>query len=325
MESPSITRFQVLVTHNHIHSSAVEFLKDNHCDVYFSPPYLDSASLAQKVKELNIDAIMVRQGQINADVINASSRLKVIVKHGVGVDNIDLRAAQSKNIPVLRSIGSNAVAVAEHTIALTLSLIKHIVPLNQSIKEGEWLKPSFMGEDITQKTIGLIGLGSIGIHVARMAQALNMQIIVFDPHALPHEHPRLKFVEELNDLLKTVDVVSLHCPLTPETRHLIDADQLSLMKPSSYLINTARGGLVNEAALFMALKEQKISGAALDSFELEPPSSDNPLWSIPNLIATPHIAGTTEDSAIQMANMAAQHIVSILQGKSPEQKSLCYP
>lgn len=322
---PETPRFQVLVTHTTIHPSAVALLEENQCDVHFSPPYTPSDELAEKVKALNIDAIMVRQGQINADVIAASSKLKVLAKHGVGVDNVDLVTAQQLGIPVLRSIGSNALAVAEHTIALTLSLIKRIVPLDHSIKTGQWLKPGFIGVDYNQKTIGLIGLGSIGTFVAQQAHALGMKVMAYDPFATASSHPDIYFANELSTLLKEADIVSLHCPLTPQTKHLIGAEQLALMKKTAYLINTARGGLIDEAALCHALENQELAGAALDSFELEPPCADNPLWSAPNLIATPHIAGVTSDSAIQMATIAAQHIISVLHGNDPDPKSICLP
>lgn len=322
---PESPRFQVLVTHTTIHPSAVALLQENQCDVHFSPPYTPSDELATKVKALNIDAIMVRQGQINAEVIAASDQLKVLAKHGVGVDNVDLIAAQQLGIPVLRSIGSNALAVAEHTIALTLSLIKNIVPLDQSIKAGKWLKPGFIGVDYNKKTIGLIGLGSIGHLVAQQAHALGMKVIAYDPFTLANAHPTIHFEADVNTLLKNADIVSLHCPLTPQTKHIISAEQLALMKKTAYLINTARGGLIDEAALCLALENNDIAGAALDSFELEPPNADNPLWSAPNLIATPHIAGVTTDSAIQMATIAAKHIISVLHGNAPDEKSICLP
>lgn len=317
------SRFQVLVTHNEIHPSAVEFLRENLCDVHFSPPYTSSQELAKKAKQLEIDAIMVRQGQINAEVIGASNKLKVIVKHGVGVDNIDLAAAQHFKIPVLRSIGSNALAVAEHTIALTLCLIKRILPLDKSIKTGRWLKPGFIGSDYKDKTIGLVGLGSIATLVAEQAKALGMNVLAYDPHTEKPQHKEIVFVDDLKTLLINADIVSLHCPLTPDTKHLINTETLALMKETAYLINTARGGLINENALLASLTSNQIAGAALDSFESEPPSVDNPLWNAPNLIVTPHIAGVTENSAIQMANLAAKHIVSILNGNEPDIKSIC--
>ncbi|MCQ9616042.1 hydroxyacid dehydrogenase [Paenalcaligenes niemegkensis] len=321
---PSYTRrFRVLVTHHQIAPSAIAILNDNDCDVIFSPPYAAPEAVAAKAAELQIDAIMVRQGYINDLVIAASSNLKVIVKHGVGVDNIDIAAATVRNIPVLRSLGSNARSVAEHSISLTLALIKRIQPLDQAVKAGQWPKPSFIGQDIQGSLIGLIGFGAIGQETAKLALALGMKVLIYDPHANQNrEITGLEFTENLDLLLKNVDVVSIHCPLNNETHHLLNAEKLALMKPSAVLVNTARGGVIDEAALVNALQNQQIAGAALDSFDVEPPAPEHSLWSCPNLIATPHIAGVTVGSAICMAETAARHIVSVLKGNPAHKPSL---
>lgn len=268
---------------------------------------------------------MVRQGKINAEVINASPSLKVIVKHGVGVDNVDIVAAASRNIPVLRSMGSNSLAVAEHTLALTLALLKKLPTLDMSIKTGHWPKPSFIGRDIADSIMGLIGFGSIGRETGRLAQALGMKIIVFDPMAAETiEQSGFTMAKDLTSLIRQSDIISLHCPLTNDTRHMIDANRLAQMKVDALLINTARGGLIDEAALYQALHEGQIAGAALDSFNIEPPATDSPLWSLNNLIVTPHIAGVTNASATQMAETAAHHIISVLDGNPPDPRSIAY-
>lgn len=315
---------KILVTHDQIASSAIELLNANDIDVYFSPPYTPSNEVAARCATLGVDAIMVRQGKINAEVINASPALKVIVKHGVGVDNVDIAAATARDVPVLRSMGSNALAVAEHTITLALTLLKQIAPLDRAIKNGDWPKPIFIGRDIAGSVIGLVGFGAIGRETGRLAKALGMRVLVLDPMT-PADAVRQSGFEvaaNLDEMLASADIVSLHCPLTNETRNLIDAKRLSQMKPDALLVNTARGGIIDEAALLEALREKRIGGAALDSFSVEPPPTESPLWSLDNLIVTPHVAGVTKGSAIQMAEIAARHIISVLDGNPPDQHSI---
>ncbi|MGH6861002.1 MAG: hydroxyacid dehydrogenase [Phyllobacterium sp.] len=316
---------KVLVTHDRIAPSAIDLLNANDIDVYFSPPYTPSDEVAARCAKLGVDAIMVRQGKINAAVINASPALKVIVKHGVGVDNVDIEAATARDVPVLRSMGSNALAVAEHTIALVLTLLKQIARLDRATKDGEWLKSGFIGRDIAGSVIGLVGFGSIGRETSRLAKALGMQVLVFDPMA-PDAARQFGFAlaDSLDELLAEADIVSLHCPLTTETRNLIDARRLAQMKPDALLVNTARGGIIDEAALFDALREERIGGAALDSFGVEPPAANSPLWSLNNLIVTPHVAGVTKGSAIQMAETAARHIIAVLDGNPPDSRSIAH-
>jgi D-3-phosphoglycerate dehydrogenase / 2-oxoglutarate reductase len=318
---------RILVTHNSIAPSAVELLNRHDVDVFFSPPYDAPEIVAARARDLAVDAIMVRQGKVNDLVIGASPKLKVIVKHGVGIDNIDVASAARRGIPVLRSLGSNSLAVAEHTIALALTLLKEVTWLDPAVKRGEWPKPTFIGRDIAGSVIGLIGFGAIGRETARLAEALGMEVTVHDPMAAPGAieaagHTR---ADRLDDLLAAADIVSLHCPLTQATRHLIDGPRLARMKPTAFLVNTARGGIVDEAALAEALAERRIAGAALDSFASEPPAADSPLWGLPNLVATPHIGGVTNGSARAMAEIAARHIIDVLDGKAPDAASLSSP
>jgi D-3-phosphoglycerate dehydrogenase len=313
---------RILVTHNTIAPSAVALLNANDIDVYFSPPYAASEDVAARCAELAVDAIMVRQGQINAEVINASPKLKVIVKHGVGVDNIDIAAAQARGVPVLRSMGSNALAVAEHSITLAVALLKQLPMLDKAIKSGAWPKPSFIGRDIAGSVIGLVGFGAIGRETGRLAAALGMTVLVFDPVAAPGAADCRYEPVTLDDLITRSDIVSLHCPLTNETRHLINADRLARMKPDAILINTARGGIVDEAALLDALSRKQIAAAGIDSFSVEPPPADSLLWGLDNLLVTSHVAGVTKGSAIQMAETAARHIISVLDGAPADERSL---
>ncbi|RYE35565.1 MAG: hydroxyacid dehydrogenase [Hyphomicrobiales bacterium] len=314
---------RVLVTHDRLAENAIELLNAHDVDVFFSPAYAPSDLVAARAAELQVDALIVRQGRVDEAIIAASPRLKVIAKHGVGVDNIDLQAAASRDIPVIRAMGSNSRAVAEHTIALALTLLKDIPRLDVAVKAGTWPKPTFIGRDIEGTVIGLVGFGSIGQHVARMAQGLGMTVLLHDPHAraaIAQFGPDRE--RDLDSLVAEADIVSLHCPLTNATRDLLNERRFGLMKQNALVVNTARGGLINEAAICAALLEGRIAGAALDSFAVEPPAADSPLWALPNLIATPHIAGVTAGSAKTMAEIAARHVIAVLDGEEPDAASL---
>ncbi|MDR0441059.1 MAG: hydroxyacid dehydrogenase [Candidatus Accumulibacter sp.] len=314
---------RVLVTHERLADEAVRMLNDNDVDVLFSPPYTPSDELAEKLARWQVDALIVRQGKITAPVIAASRKLRVIAKHGVGVDNVDLKAAAERSIPVVRAAGSNARAVAEMAIALAVALLKELPHLDASIKNGQWLKPTFVGRDIRDAVLGLVGFGSIGQEAAQMARALGFRIVAHDPHG---REAILSFdaaVERsFEELLAEADVISLHCPLTHETRGMIGQAQFAKMKSGAILVNTARGGLIDEAALLVALQEGRLSGAGLDSFAQEPPNPANPLWQASNLIVTPHVAGVSHGSTRAMAMMAARQVIDILDGKAPEPRNL---
>lgn len=314
---------RVLVTHDRLAAEAVDLLQSHDVDVIFSPAYAPPEQVAQRVAEFEVDALIVRQGRVTRPVIDASPRLRVIAKHGVGVDNIDLHAAAARNIPVVRGMGSNSQAVAELAITLALALLKEVPWLDAAVKRGEWPKPTFIGRDIGDSVLGLVGFGSIGQQTARMARALGWQVRVHDPHARDAIRAFDPACERgLEALLRESDVVSLHCPLTRETRHLLDRTRIGLMKRGACVVNTARGALIDEAALAEALHGGQLGGAALDSFAEEPPPKGSPLWQAPNLIATPHIAGVTAGASRAMALMAAQQVIDILDGGEPDARNL---
>ncbi|WP_246776821.1 hydroxyacid dehydrogenase [Microvirga sp. VF16] len=317
-------RRAVLITGSALAGEAVAALEAHCLQTYYCPPYASSDDIAKLAAELQIEGLIVRQGQVNEAVIGASPRLKVIAKHGTGVDNIDLEAAAQRGIPVLRALGANARSVAEHTIALMIALLKDIVPLDRAVKGGEWPKASYVGRDLAGAKLGLVGFGAIGQEVATLSRALGMIVTVFDPYTpeLPQEVRR---ETDLDTLLETSDIVSLHCPLTAETRHLINAERLDRMKPSAFVVNTARGGITDEDALVKALRSGTIAGAGLDSFAEEPPPKDSPLWSLPNIIVTPHTGGAAKGAMRAMAETAARHIISVLDGDGPDLKSVANP
>jgi phosphoglycerate dehydrogenase-like enzyme len=260
------------------------------------------------------DAIVVRSAtQVTASVINHGLRLKVIARAGAGLDNVDVAAAQARGIQVVNSPDANTVAVAEHTMGLLLSLARRLPRADSSLKEGKWEKKKFIGTGLAGKTLGIVGFGRIGREVAIRAQAFGMKILVNQRRPTP-ELNLVAGVEavDLEDLLRQSDFVSLHVPLKPETQSMIGTRQLGLMKPTAYLINTARGDVIDEAALLEALNEDQIAGAALDVFA-EEPAGNSALVQHERVIATPHIAASTEDAQQAAAVSVAEQIIEIFQ------------
>jgi len=260
------------------------------------------------------DAIVVRSAtQVTAEVINHGLRLKVIARAGAGLDNVDVATAQARGIQVVNSPDANTVAVAEHTMGLLLSLARRLPRADSSLKEGKWEKKKFIGTGLAGKTLGIVGFGRIGREVAIRAQAFGMKILVNQRRPTP-ELNLVAGVEavDLEDLLRQSDFVSLHVPLKPETQNMIGTRQLDLMKVTAYLINTARGDVIDEAALLEALNKGQIAGAALDVFA-EEPAGNSALAQHEHVIATPHIAASTEDAQQAAAISVARQIVEIFQ------------
>ena len=302
-----MTRFSVVMTAPRLAPRAVALLQAAGCTIHYTPPYPSPELLAGLVRDVRADAILSRQGKVGADVMDASAALRVVARHGVGVDDVDLDAARARGLLVTRAPGSNTVAVAEHTLALILALAKNLRPLGATIEAGGWRDAETQVRDVAGLRLGLIGFGDIGRAVRPLAEAFGMLVAGCDQEAVA--------AGELPALLGTSDVVSLHCPLTPQTRHLIDAPALAAMPPGSFLVNTARGGIVDEAALLAALDRGHLAGAALDVFEDEPPPFAYPLRRHPRVIATPHVAGVTPDALDRMGIMAAECIVAALTGQ----------
>ncbi|HEX6384412.1 MAG TPA: NAD(P)-dependent oxidoreductase, partial [Anaerolineae bacterium] len=293
-----------------IADAGIEILQA-HADVDIKTD-LSAAELLNTITDY--EAIVVRSAtKVTADVINHGLRLKVIARAGAGLDNVDVAAARERGIHVVNSPDANTVAVAEHTMGLLLSLARRLPRADSSLKEGKWEKKKFMGTGLAGKTLGIVGFGRIGREVAIRAQAFGMKILVNQRRPTP-ELNLVAGVEavDLDDLLRRSDFVSLHVPLKPETQNMIGDRQLALMKPSAYLINTARGGVIDEAALLEALNEGRIAGAALDVFSREP-IINQALVQHERVIATPHIAASTEDAQQAAAISVAEQIVEIFQ------------
>ncbi|MEW6009931.1 phosphoglycerate dehydrogenase [Methanobacterium alkalithermotolerans] len=272
--------------------------------------------LVEVIKEY--DAIVVRsRTKVTREVIEAGSKLKVIARAGVGVDNVDVQAATEKGIMVINAPESTSITVAEHSMGLMMSLARKISIADKSVKSGQWEKSKFMGIELNNKTLGIVGMGRIGSQVVIRAKAFNMEILVYDPYISKEAGAEMGVsVVDLETLLKESDVITIHVPLTPETRHLISTREMEIMKNTAFIINCARGGIVDEDALYYALKNDIIGGAALDVFESEPPQ-ESPLLELDNLLATPHIGASTAEAQRDAALIVANEIITVFQGGSP--------
>jgi D-3-phosphoglycerate dehydrogenase len=255
------------------------------------------------------DALLVRSAtKVTAQLLAEAKRLAVIGRAGVGVDNIDLDAATRKGVLVMNTPGGNAISVAEHTMTMLLAMAHPVAQADASMKSGKWDKRKFTGSELRDKTLGLVGVGTIGTEVARLAQAHKMNVVAYDPYvsSVVASEQNIRLVP-LEDILKISDFISLHCSLTPETRHLINARTLAAMKKGVRIANCARGELVDEAALLAALDSGRVAAAGLDVFEAEPPANPR-LVQHPNVIATPHIAGSTEEAQKVVGTRIAQQL-----------------
>lgn len=264
------------------------------------------------------DALIVRSGtKVTAKVIEAGKRLKVIARAGVGVDNIDVAAATRRGVVVVNAPGGSTVAAAEHTIAMMLALARHIPSADASLRAGRWQRQEFMGTEVRHKILGVVGLGKIGAEVARRAQGLEMRVLTFDPFASEElaRHLGVELVS-LEELLRRSDFVTVHTPLTEATRNLIGAPELASMKPKAYLINCARGGIVDEGALLASLEGGRIAGAALDVFSQEPPGQ-SPLLACSRVVVTPHLGAMTHEAQVSVAVDIAQEVITVLEGGQP--------
>ncbi|MBZ0155370.1 MAG: phosphoglycerate dehydrogenase [Alphaproteobacteria bacterium] len=258
-------------------------------------------------------ALIVRSAtKATAEIIEAASNLKVIGRAGSGLDNVDKGAASKRGIVVMNTPGGNTITTAEHTIAMMFAVARKIPQANASMAEGKWEKKKFMGAELYNKVLGIIGLGNIGGEVARRAQGLEMQVIAYDPF-LNEERARQMGIEkvEIPELIRRADFITLHTPLTNETRNLVRAETISTMKDGVYIINCARGGIINEKDLFDALESGKVAGAALDVFEKEPPEN-NPLVGHPKVVCTPHLGASTQEAQENVAIAVAEQIADYL-------------
>lgn len=273
--------------------------------------------LINKIKDF--DAIIVRsRTKVTRDVIEAAENLKIIARAGVGVDNVDVEAATERGIMVVNAPESTSITVAEHTMGLIMALARKIAIADKSVKEGKWEKSRFMGIELAGKTLGIVGMGRIGSQVASRCKAFDMEILVNDPYITEDAASKLGArVVNKETLLKNADVITIHVPLTPETKHSISKKEFDIMKKNAFIVNCARGGIINEDDLYDALKSGKIGGAGLDVFETEPPEG-NPLLELDNLVATPHIGASTKEAQIDAAIIVANEVKKVFIGEAPK-------
>lgn len=299
----------ILVTASDLAPQAVSLL--NAFSLVYAGKQPDEDTLFRLCQQHNPVAIIVRYGKINARIMDAAPALRVISKHGSGIDVIDQQAAAARDIRVQSAPGANAAAVAEHTWAMILACAKSVITLDQRMRHGHWDKSTHKSVELEGRTLGLVGLGAIGGRVARIGRAFGMKVLAYDPFAktFPDECESAS----LDDLLQQADIISLHCPLTGQTRQMINAEKLALFKKGAILVNTARGGLIDDDALLAALNNGTVAWAALDSFPTEPLTAPHIWQHVENVILSPHIGGVSDNSYVKMGTVAASNILNVLE------------
>lgn len=304
----------VIMTAPRLAEPAVALLEAAGARIHYMQPFPKAAEVAALARAVDAVAILSRQGPVTAEVMDAAPNLLIVARHGVGVDDVDLAEAARRGIVVTRAPGSNTGAVAEHTLALILALAKRLPMFSAQVAGGGWRLGGDRGRDIAGLRLGLVGCGAIGRAVAGLAGAFGMEVAGYDP-AVTAVPGIARITPDLPSLLQRADALSLHLPYTPATHHLIGAGELALLPQGAIVINTSRGGLIEEAALLEALESGHVEGAGLDVFEDEPPAPGHALRGHAKVIATPHVAGVTDGSLINMGVMAAECIVAVLGGR----------
>jgi D-3-phosphoglycerate dehydrogenase len=265
------------------------------------------------------DGLIIRSAtKVTAEVIEKADNLKAIGRAGIGVDNIDIEAATKRGIIVANAPESNTVAAAEHTLGLMLAAARHIPAADTSLRGGEWKRSSFKGVEVSGKTLGLVGLGHVGAIVARGAHGMGMRVLAYDPYVSEDRMRAMNVdrAETTDEVFENADFISLHVPRTPQTMGMVNEETLGKMKSTAYLINVARGGIVDETAIYNALKEKVIAGAALDVF-MEEPNTESPIFTLPNVVVTPHLGASTAEAQDRAGTTAAEQVAAALQGLVP--------
>ncbi|HEY0305753.1 MAG TPA: phosphoglycerate dehydrogenase [Longimicrobiales bacterium] len=304
-------KFRVLIA-DAINAEGLEPLQQDGRFDLLEKPGLKGEDLARAIEDA--DAVVVRSGtRITRDSLKYATRLKVIGRAGVGVDNIDVEAATEMGVAVLNAPSGNTISAAELTLALLLALVRKVPAADRSMRAGEWDRKSFNGVELYGKTLGLVGAGRIGSEVARRARAFGMRVVAYDPYLTAERASSLEIEQgTLEEVLRRADVITLHVPLTEATANLIAEKELALLKKTAVIVNAARGGVINEAALHAALSNKQIAGAAFDVFEEEPLPADNPLRSLPNVVLTPHLGAATAEAQQNVAIEIAEAVRAAL-------------
>ena len=306
--------FRIVVS-DPIHPTGIELLKSQPDVEQVARP--DGGNLPELLTDA--DALIVRsETRVTGGLLENARRLVVIGRAGVGVDNIDVTEATRRGIAVVNAPTGNIVAAAEHTIALMFAVARRIPQAFEALKRGEWRRGEFTGVELRNKTLGLIGLGRVGTEVARRATGLQMRVIAYDPFISQDYAARLGVtLTELESLLREADIISLHVPLNEQTRNLLNRQRLELVKPGAIVVNTSRGGVVDEAALLELLEAGRLGGVALDVFATEPPPSDYPLLRHPRVVATPHLGASTVEAQAEVAREVVEEVLAVLRGRPP--------
>lgn len=298
----------ILVTSDALAPQALELLQDH--TLVFTGKNPQEDDIVALCRTHNPVAMVVRYGKIGAAAMDAAPALKVLSKHGSGTDNIDKLAAKARGIEVVAAIGANAAAVAEQALALLMACAKSVSRVDARMHAGHWDKAGHMSVELEGLTVGIVGLGAIGQRFARMAHGLGMRVLGFDPYA--QGLPEYVTTTDVPSLLRAADVISLHCPLTDENRHMLNATTLATCKRGVIVVNTARGGLIDEDALLAAVQSGQVAAAGLDSFAVEPMQPGHPFQGQPGFVLSPHIGAVTNGAYVNMGVYAARNALASL-------------
>jgi D-3-phosphoglycerate dehydrogenase len=277
-------------------------------------PEIKPTELVASAKDYEVIIVRSRT-KVTEEVIDAASHVKIIARVGVGLDNVDVKSAEAKKIRVINAPEAASTAVAELAIGLMISLARSIPRADSETKKGNWIKKDLTGIQLSGKYLGIVGVGNIGRNLGRMAKSLRMNLIGYDIYPINRDYinETAMIVTDLSTLLESADFISCHVPATPDTKHMFNAERFAKMKPTAFLINTSRGEIIDESALYEALKAGKIAGAALDVFEAEPPTNKL-LLGLPNVICTPHIGAQTKEAQGLASTVIAEKVIQILRG-----------
>ncbi len=296
-----------------IDKAGIESMKRSGLAVDYKPE-IKPSELVSSVKDYEVIIVRSRT-KVTKDVIDAAANAKIIARVGVGLDNVDVKSAEARNIRVINAPEAASIAVAELAIGLMITLARSISRADSETKKGNWMKKDLVGTQLSGKYLGIVGVGNIGRNIGRLAKALRMNLIGYDVIPISREFvgETGMIVTDLNTLLESSDYITCHVPVTPETVHMFNAERLARMKPTAYLVNTSRGEIIDEKALYQALAAGKLGGAALDVFEVEPPTSKD-LLSMPNVVCTPHIGAQTREAQELASTVIAEKVIQILRG-----------
>lgn len=309
---------RIIINSDVLAPAALALLEARGAQIRTLSTHASEAEMIAAVSEAPTHGILVRSTKITPAVYDAAPDLKVVSKHGVGYDNIDVAAAKARGIAVLRAHGANARSVAELALAMMISLLRYVRPLDVALRQGTWAQSAFMGRELSGSKLGVVGCGAVGSSLVALCRPFDLDIRIYDPYIAPDAIPEgVGRFHAFDELLGWAEIVTLHCPLTKETDRMIDAAALERMQKGSFLVNAGRGPLVDDVALVAALESSHLAGAALDTFVVEPPDADHPLWKQQNVLFTPHVGGSTRQSMERVAVQAVENIFYVLDGKAP--------